>query len=117
MQLPKITIDGDTVLTMRSLLKIYSIVVFKEEITDREAEVLSEYIIYGCNKQADAVIELNYGISTNNIKQIGSRLQKKGLLVPKKYRNVGRDMHPTLEKMRELFLNKDHKYLLLQVWK
>ncbi|HSE99877.1 MAG TPA: hypothetical protein VLA48_03190 [Nitrososphaeraceae archaeon] len=117
MQIPKITLDGDTIWTMRSLLKIYTIVLFKEEITDREAEVLSEYIVYGCNRKADKVIELNYGISGNNIKQIGSRLQKKGLLIPKKYRDVGRDMHPELEKIRELFLNKKEKFLLLQVWK
>lgn len=117
MQLPKITIDGDTILTMRSLLKIYAIVLFKEDITDREAEVLSEYVVYGCNREADKVIELNYGISGNNIKQIGSRLQKKGLLVPKQYRQIGRDMHPDLEKMKEMFLNKTEKFLLLQVWK
>jgi hypothetical protein len=117
MQIPKIDIDGDKISTMRILLKIYAIVLFKEDITDREAEVLSEYVVYGCNKKADKVIELNYGISSNNIKQIGSRLQKKGLLVPKKYRNVGRDMHPDLELMKSLFLNKEQQYLLLQVWK
>lgn len=117
MHIPQLTIEENTVLTMRSLLKIYAIVMFKEDITDREAEVLSEYVVYGCNKEADKVIELNYGISGNNIKQIGSRLQKKGLLVPKKYRDIGRDMHPELEKMKEMFLNKDQRFLLLQIWK
>lgn len=116
MQIPQITIDGDTIWTMRSLLKIYAIVLFKEDITDREAEVLSEYVVYGCNKEADKVIQLNYGISENNVRQIGSRLQSKGLLVPKQYKQ-GREMHPDLEKMKEMFLNKDKRFLLLQVWK
>lgn len=116
MQIPQITIDGDTIWTMRSLLKIYAIVLFKEDITDREAEVLSEYVVYGCNKEADKVIQLNYGISENNVRQIGSRLQSKGLLVPKQYKQ-GREMHPDLEKMKDMFLNKDKRLLLIQVWK
>jgi DNA-directed RNA polymerase sigma subunit (sigma70/sigma32) len=117
MKLPQISMNEDTVSTMRNLLKIYSIVCFKETITNREAQVLSEYVIYGCNKKADEAIELNYGISRNNIKQIGSRLQKKGLLVEKQYRKTGRNMHPLLEDMKKLFTNKDYKFLLLEVWK
>lgn len=117
MTFPQISMNTDTVSTMRNLLKIYSIVCFKEEITNREAEVLSEYIMYGCNKKAEEAIQLNHDISQNNIKQISSRLQKKGLLVPKQYRQTGRNLHPLLDDMKKLFLNRDNKILILEVWK
>jgi hypothetical protein len=117
MQVPLIAITGDDLTIMRKLIKVHAIIQFDTIITEREADVLSEYVIYGCNKQGDDAIQLNYGISTNNIKQLGSRLQKKGMLVSKKRKDVGRDLHPFLVKMRELFLEKENKHLLIQVWK
>ncbi len=117
MQIPKITLEGDKIQNIRNVLKIYSIVLFKEEITNREAEVLSEYLTYGCSEKGNKAIELNYGIAANNIRQISSRLQKKGLLIPKLYKEgQGRDLHPDLKAVRDNFVTGDHKYLLLQIW-
>lgn len=115
MQIPKINLTGDDVKRMRALLKIYSVVQFNEDITERESEVLSEYIIYGITPQAEQVITLNYGISSNNIKQINSRLQKKGLLVSRPYRQ-GKDLHKELELVREMYKTKNDNFLLIQLW-
>ena len=118
MQVPKIDLNGDRIQNIRNLLKIYSIVLFKEEITNREVEVLAEYLTYGCGEKGNKAIELNYGIATNNIRQISSRLQKKGLLIPKHYKEgQGRELHPDLKSVRDNFVTGDHKFLLLQVWK
>jgi len=95
MQVPKIELKGDEIKKMRDLLQIYSIVQFNKEITFREAQVLSEYLVYGVTTEADRAISLNYNISDNNIKQISSRLQKKGLLIPRPYKQ-GKDLHEEL---------------------
>lgn len=116
MQIPKITLDGDKVKRVRSLLKIYTIVVFNEEITERESQVLSEYLMYGVTEQAFKAIKLNYGIEDNNRRQIDSRLQKKGLLKFKEYR-LGRQMHEEFEAVRKLFIEDKEKFLLVEIWK
>lgn len=116
MQVPKIELDGDDVKKMRSLLKIYSIVYFEESITERESQVLSEYILYGITEQAFKAITLNYKIDDNNRKQIDTRLQKKGLLKYKIYKR-GRELHEELEAFRKTFVEDKNKFLLLQIWK
>jgi hypothetical protein len=71
-----------------------------------------------CGEKGNRAIELNYGIATNNIRQISSRLQKKGLLIPKHYKEgQGRELHPDLKSVRDNFVEGDHKFLLLQIWK
>ena len=116
MQIPKIELTGNEVERMRNLLKIYSIVLFNETITDREVQVLAEYIMYGVSDKAYKAITLNHKIDDNNRKQIDTRLQKKGLLKYKTHKR-GRELHHDLEIMRDLFLNQKNKFLLLEIWK
>ncbi len=115
MQIPKINLEGDDVKKMRSLLKIYSIVVFNEIITERESQVLSEYILYGVNDRAFKAITLNYQMNDNSRKQVDTRLQKKGLLKFKTYKR-GRELHEELENFRKTFVEDKNKFLLLQIW-
>lgn len=114
MQVPKIKLQGNGLEKIRDLLKIYSIVIFKQDITQRESELLSEYLAYGYCKKAQDIARMNYGISDNNIKQLNSRLQKKGLLVPKPYKQ-DKILHRDLEIFRKSFIEGNIEFLILDV--
>ena len=115
MPVPKITLEGDDVKRMRSLLKIYSIVVFKEILTERESQVLAEYVLYGFTDKAFKAINLNYNMNDNSRKQVDTRLQKKGLLKFKTHKR-GRELHEELIVFRKTFVEEKNKFLLVQIW-
>ena len=115
MQIYRISLTGDDVDRIRKLLKIYSIVLFNEEITLRESQVLSEYVTYGISAETNQIISLNHGIAENNIRQVVMRLKTKGLLVNKPHKQ-GTELHPDLKFVRDKFVERKDGTLVLKVW-
>lgn len=114
MQVLTLFLEGDDVHKIRSLLKVYSIIVFNEDITTRESEVLAEYLMYGCNDEADKVIMRNYNVNKNNIRQINLRLAKKGILVPK-YNRQGRELNKSFIELRKQIIEEKKSLIVIKI--
>lgn len=78
-----------------TVLSIYSISALKKPISDREREVLREYILNGYSNKTKKALKIALKIKDSNLNTLNYKLKEKGFLLP----------HPTNQKLKEL--NKD----------
>jgi len=99
---------------IRQLVQIMCITRFKD-ITPREIDVLCEYFQSETTEDIINSFKLNTGTSSTNFYQTSKRLAEKGILIPIKNKDIGKDLHPDLKVLKELYINNDNKYLIIQV--
>ena len=77
------------------MLSVYSLTALKKPLSDRERQVLREYILNGYSTKTKKALKISLKINDSNLNTLNYKLKQKGFLLN----------HPTNQKLKEL--NKD----------
>lgn len=100
---------------IKQIVQMTCITEFNNDVTPREIDVLCEYFLHERSEDAKASFVLNTKTSNANFHQTSKRLAEKGILIPIKNRDIGKELHPTLKSLKKLYIEDNHTYLIVQV--
>jgi hypothetical protein len=99
---------------VRQIVHILCLTTF-QNVTPRELDVLCEFVMFGYTREAKNSFVLNYNTTEANFNQIVKRLTEKGILIPRPYRDKGKLLHPDFEKLKSIYVDNKHEYLIVEV--
>jgi hypothetical protein len=86
---------SNTIELLDTMLSVYSLTALKKPLSDRERQVLREYILNGFSTKTKKALKISLKINDSNLNTLNYKLKQKGFLLN----------HPTNQKLKEL--NKD----------
>lgn len=86
---------SNTIELLDTMLSVYSLTALKKPLSDRERQVLREYILNGYSTKTKKALKISLKINDSNLNTLNYKLKQKGFLLN----------HPTNQKLKEL--NKD----------
>lgn len=90
-----------------TMLSVYSITALKQPLSDRERQVLREYILNGYSIKTKRALRLSLKIKTSNLNTLNYKLKVKGFLIPHPTNQKSKELNKDLEEIRKVFLSED----------
>ena len=92
-----------------TMLSVYSLTALKKPLSDRERQVLREYILNGYSSKTKKALKLSLKINDSNLNTLNYKLKEKGFLLPHPTNQKLKELNKDLNELKRVFMSEDDK--------
>lgn len=90
-----------------TMLSIYSLTALKKPLSDRERQVLREYILNGYSSKTKKALKISLKINDSNLNTLNYKLKQKGFLIPHPTNQKEKKLNKDLAEIKRVFLSEE----------